>query len=58
MIEALRGIMCQKVCAASQFSLVLTAGGKVQLSCAYMDMPMTYTYLYIVALSKLFWFLF
>ena len=39
MIEALRGIMCQKVCAASQFSLVLTAGGKVQSMCAYKDMP-------------------
>ena len=23
--------MCQKVCAASQFSLVLTAGGKVRV---------------------------
>ena len=28
-IEALRGMMCQRVRAASQFSLVLTAGGKV-----------------------------
>ena len=30
-IEALRGMMCQKVCAASQFSVVLTAGGKVNM---------------------------
>ncbi|XP_064390094.1 probable E3 ubiquitin-protein ligase HERC1 isoform X2 [Halichondria panicea] len=28
-IEALRGMVCQRVCAASQFSIVLTAGGKV-----------------------------
>ncbi|KAL5481420.1 hypothetical protein EMCRGX_G021569 [Ephydatia muelleri] len=28
-IEGLRGMVCQKVCAGSQFSIVLTAGGRV-----------------------------
>ena len=48
MIEALRGMVCQKVCAASQFSLVLTAGGKVQLILfirTYLDRPIVHAYL-------------
>ena len=28
-VEALRGVLSQKVCASSQFSLVLSAAGKV-----------------------------
>ena len=28
-VEGLRGMLCQKVCATSQFSLALTAAGKV-----------------------------
>ncbi len=31
-IDALRGMVCQRICAGSQFSLVLTAGGKVSFT--------------------------
>ena len=33
-IETLRGVLCQKVCASSQFSLILSAAGKVRI-CIY-----------------------
>ena len=37
MVEALRNVLCQKVCASSQFSLFLSAAGKVRwnIECAF-----------------------
>ena len=49
-IEAMRGVLCQKVCASSQFSLILTAAGKVHVhmhACIQLHINNTYIYMYM-----------